>query len=149
MLDRSLSKIENKPAPSIVYRPFGTMRLFLALLVMLQHYVQWCYPTSMQQFLMPIEPGSVAVLVFFFLSGFVITEAAELIYQGRPGAFFATDNHRSAVGRSLLSCIRGALASPVGICSSRRVLPVFIRLWCRTRDDEHGNCTGGVLFFSH
>jgi peptidoglycan/LPS O-acetylase OafA/YrhL len=43
----------------------------------------------MRRFLMPIEPGSIAVLVFFFLSGFVITEAAELIYRGRPGAFFA------------------------------------------------------------
>jgi peptidoglycan/LPS O-acetylase OafA/YrhL len=56
---------------------------------MLQHYVQWCYPKLLQRFLMPFEPGSVAVLVFFFLSGFVITEAAELIYRGRPGAFFA------------------------------------------------------------
>jgi peptidoglycan/LPS O-acetylase OafA/YrhL len=64
------------------------MRLFLALLVMVQHYVQWCWPKEFQRFVMPFEPGSVAVLVFFFLSGFVITEAADLIYRGRPGAFF-------------------------------------------------------------
>jgi peptidoglycan/LPS O-acetylase OafA/YrhL len=75
-------------ARSIIYRPFGAMRLCLALLVMLQHYAQWCYPNSIQRVVMLFEPGSAAVLVFFFLSGFVITEAAELIYRDRPIVFW-------------------------------------------------------------
>jgi peptidoglycan/LPS O-acetylase OafA/YrhL len=52
------------------------------LLVVFQHYALWVYG-----FAPPIEMGNIAVLVFFFLSGFVITEAADLIYAGRPAAF--------------------------------------------------------------
>ena len=42
------------------YRPLGALRLFLALLVMLQHYLQWCYPGPVQQAAMIFEPGNVA-----------------------------------------------------------------------------------------
>ena len=35
----------------------------------------------------PYEPGSLAVLAFFALSGFVIAEAADVAYRGRPVAF--------------------------------------------------------------
>ena len=70
------------PVRHLNYRPFGALRLFLALLVVFQHYARWVWG-----FAPPIETGNIAVLVFFFLSGFVITEAADLIYPGRPAAF--------------------------------------------------------------
>jgi peptidoglycan/LPS O-acetylase OafA/YrhL len=70
------------PVRKLNYRPLGTFRLLLALLVVFQHYARWVYG-----FAPPIETGNIAVLVFFFLSGFVITEAADLIYTGRPAAF--------------------------------------------------------------
>ena len=67
------------------YRPFGTLRTLLALLVLLQH-VGTVGPAEMQAN-WSWATGSVAVLVFFVLSGFVITEAAEKIYWGRPLQF--------------------------------------------------------------
>jgi len=55
---------------------------------MMQHYLQWCWQGQVQHLVMPVLPGSVAVCVFFLLSGFVIIEAADLIYARRPAAFF-------------------------------------------------------------
>src|ERR1700730_8503428 len=78
--------IAKSSSRSISYRPFGAMRLLLALLVMIEHYSLYSYQKT-SHILMPFEPANIAVLVFFFLSGFVITEAAELIYLGRPAAF--------------------------------------------------------------
>ncbi|KRE03806.1 hypothetical protein ASE61_09255 [Bosea sp. Root670] len=69
------------------YRPFGTLRTLLALLVLLQH-VGHVGPAEMQAN-WSWATGSVAVLVFFVLSGFVITEAAENIYWKRPLQFTA------------------------------------------------------------
>ena len=71
------------------YRPLGTFRLFLALLVVFQHYVQWVFPGAVQRAVMPFEPGSTAVYVFFCLSGLVIAEAADRVYRGRTIAFAA------------------------------------------------------------
>jgi peptidoglycan/LPS O-acetylase OafA/YrhL len=59
----------------------------LALLVLLQH-VGHVGPAGMQEN-WSWATGSVAVLVFFVLSGFVITEAAEKVYWGRPLQFAA------------------------------------------------------------
>ena len=53
---------------------------------MLQHYVQWS-GAPWKATVVLFEPGSISVLVFFFLSGFVVTEAADFIYSNRPGAF--------------------------------------------------------------
>jgi peptidoglycan/LPS O-acetylase OafA/YrhL len=69
------------------YRPLGTMRLFLSALVMMQHYLQYCFHGPLEPIVMPYEPGGTAVFVFFVLSGFVVTEAADFIYRGRPIAF--------------------------------------------------------------
>lgn len=69
------------------YRPFGILRTLLALLVLLQH-VGHVGPAEMQAN-WSWATGSVAVLVFFVLSGFVITEAAEKIYWKRPLQFAA------------------------------------------------------------
>lgn len=68
------------------YRPLGTFRFVLALLVVAQHFANFA-PLPFQQAIVPLGIGSIAVLVFFAVSGFVIAEAIELHYRGRVGAF--------------------------------------------------------------
>lgn len=67
------------------YKPFGTFRTVLAILVLVQH-IGHVGPASVR-WLGNLGTGSVAVLVFFCLSGFVITEAADQFYRGRPVRF--------------------------------------------------------------
>ena len=74
-------------APALDYRPFGALRLTLALLVMLQHFFAHLAPGDFALWARPFEIGTIAVLVFFALSGFVIAEAADRLYQQRPIAF--------------------------------------------------------------
>jgi peptidoglycan/LPS O-acetylase OafA/YrhL len=69
------------------YRHFGAFRLLLASLVLLQHYIANIAPLSLSEWMQANEIGSVAVLVFFCLSGFVISEAADRLYLNRPAAF--------------------------------------------------------------
>ena len=72
------------------YRRFGGFRLALAYLVVLQHFVANAAPLgSLYDAIVPYELGSLAVLVFFCLSGFVITEAVTRIYSGKPVAYLA------------------------------------------------------------
>jgi peptidoglycan/LPS O-acetylase OafA/YrhL len=71
----------------VVYRPFGAFRFLLALLVMCQHFFADLAPASLAEVSAPFAFGSMAVLVFFALSGFVISEAIDRIYQGRAKAF--------------------------------------------------------------
>lgn len=67
------------------YRLFGGFRLLLALLVLLGHGTGELFPepTLVQR----LSFGNVAVFIFFVLSGFVISEALEGFYPGRPGRF--------------------------------------------------------------
>ncbi len=75
-------------ARSFRYHPLGTFRLFLAGLVVVQHVVANMAPIGgLYHAVLPFEFGSLAVLVFFALSGFVITEAACLVYVGKPVPF--------------------------------------------------------------
>lgn len=69
------------------YRYFGAFRFLLALLVMLQHFFANLAPEGIALAMQPYEIGTIAVYVFFAVSGFVIFEAAEKIYSGRAGAF--------------------------------------------------------------
>jgi peptidoglycan/LPS O-acetylase OafA/YrhL len=71
------------------YRYFGSFRLLLAFLVLIQHFLANVAPEALASLFMSLEVGSTAVLVFFSLSGFVIFEAADQIYQDRPASFFA------------------------------------------------------------
>jgi peptidoglycan/LPS O-acetylase OafA/YrhL len=71
------------------YRYFGSFRLLLAFLVLIQHFLANVAPEALASLFMRFEMGSVAVLVFFSLSGFVIFEAVDQIYQDRPASFFA------------------------------------------------------------
>ena len=78
-----------RPARSYQYRHFGTFRLLLAGLVMLQHFAADLAPARLADAMMPYPVGGLAVLVFFSLSGFVITEAADCVYRDRAAAFLA------------------------------------------------------------
>lgn len=73
----------------LAYRPFGAFRLLLAILVVQQHFLANLAPEGLSAAAQPYEVGSLAVLAFFALSGFVICEAADRVYAGRPGAFLA------------------------------------------------------------
>ena len=69
------------------YRPFGTLRFVLALLVVVSH--SWDLTFAENNLLVDIGIGNVAVMGFFVLSGFIITEALATFYAGRPVAFLA------------------------------------------------------------
>jgi peptidoglycan/LPS O-acetylase OafA/YrhL len=69
------------------YRYFGAFRLLLATMVVVQHAVMPFGDLNLQTWLAPLEAGSIAVLLFFVLSGFIISEAAAVLYDRRPVAF--------------------------------------------------------------
>ena len=70
------------------YRRFGAFRLGLAFLVVLQHFTANAAPLGfLYDNIVPYELGSLAVLVFFCLSGFVITEAVTRVYSDKPVAY--------------------------------------------------------------
>lgn len=69
------------------YRYFGVLRLFLAVLVMLNH-AWFLSPNSfIATWSFTIHIGSASVLAFFVLSGLILSEAADKLYAGRPLAF--------------------------------------------------------------
>jgi peptidoglycan/LPS O-acetylase OafA/YrhL len=72
-----------------LYRYFGAFRLLLAFLVMFHHYLFELAPEGSFLRSLKFELGSVAVLVFFVLSGFVISEAVDKLYFRKPAAFIA------------------------------------------------------------
>lgn len=80
------SAIKPSESSALAYRPLGIFRFVLALLVVAQHFTNFA-PQSFQQAVIPLGLGSIAVLVFFAVSGFVIAEAIEGHYRGRAGAF--------------------------------------------------------------
>jgi peptidoglycan/LPS O-acetylase OafA/YrhL len=91
------------------YREFGIFRLFLATCVLIQHVIVNVAPIGrLQADLAPFEFGSVAVLVFFCLSGFVITEAASQVYANKPVAYL--------VNRLLRIAPHFIVAVVIGIC---------------------------------
>ena len=69
------------------YRLLGGFRLVLALFVVVQHVLRPLAPASLADALEPLEVGGVAVLLFFALSGFIVSEAACAFYRDRPLAF--------------------------------------------------------------
>jgi peptidoglycan/LPS O-acetylase OafA/YrhL len=73
----------------LVYRNFGAFRLLLAAMVIVQHFMAALAPEFVATTASRYEIGSVAVLAFFALSGFVIMEAADQLYIGRPRAFLS------------------------------------------------------------
>lgn len=69
-----------------IYKPFGFLRFFLALLVAESHAY---FLAGIEGFPNPIQMslGTIAVMIFFVLSGFVITEALNVFYKRRLGGF--------------------------------------------------------------
>lgn len=87
------SATHSQNSSALAYRPLGIFRFVLALLVVAQHFTNFA-PLSFQQAVIPLGLGSIAVLVFFAVSGFVIAEAIEGHYRGRAGAFLANRSIR-------------------------------------------------------
>jgi peptidoglycan/LPS O-acetylase OafA/YrhL len=71
----------------VQYRFFGFFRLLLAAMVVVQHGLPSLGPEALRTWLPPLEIGSVAVLLFFVLSGFIVVEAAAMFYERRPVPF--------------------------------------------------------------
>lgn len=71
------------------YLYLGWFRFVLALLVVVQHWQAATPPAPWQQVLESYEVGSVAVLCFFVVSGFIILEAVHRYYQSKPFKFIA------------------------------------------------------------
>lgn len=68
------------------YRPLGAYRFLLAAMVAVSH-THLLAGGSLSAVLEPLGLGNMAVMSFFVLSGFVISEAIAVYYCGRPGAF--------------------------------------------------------------
>jgi peptidoglycan/LPS O-acetylase OafA/YrhL len=79
-------KIESGLRPKTIYRPFGTFRFGLALLVLVQHALH-LLPEPSRAFLFHMGFGIIAVATFFAISGFIVAEAGTTFYDGRPRAF--------------------------------------------------------------
>ena len=56
-------------------------------MVVAQHGLRTLGPPGLRDWLVPLEIGSVAVSLFFVLSGFIVVEAAALFYERRAAAF--------------------------------------------------------------
>jgi peptidoglycan/LPS O-acetylase OafA/YrhL len=69
------------------YRPFGALRLLLALMVVAVHFTVNVGPAWFAPLGKAYPIGYTAVLAFFAMSGFIIVETADRIYQHRPLAF--------------------------------------------------------------
>lgn len=86
-----LSSVLRLDTPAITttdvrYRYWGAFRLFLALMVLFGHY--WSLDTSpLRSAIVYVTPGTIAVPVFFAISGFVIAEAICAIYLYKPFRF--------------------------------------------------------------
>jgi peptidoglycan/LPS O-acetylase OafA/YrhL len=70
------------------YRPLGTYRFGLALMVVAQHFQHLLPPDQRQPFSRG-GFGAIAVAAFFVVSGFVVAEALATFYQNRSRAFIA------------------------------------------------------------
>lgn len=85
-MNQTRDAIRTAAAAGPVYRPLGTFRFLLALMVVAQHFTN-IGPLGFRSAVAPLEAGSLAVLAFFAVSGFVIAEAIETFYRSRPAAF--------------------------------------------------------------
>ncbi len=109
------------------YKHFGGFRLALAFLVVVQHFVTNVAPAgALYDAILPQEIGSLAVLIFFCLSGFVITEAAAKVYFEKPAAYLINRLLR------IVPHYLGALAVSIAVhyvFLSRGTLHLAERVW--------------------
>lgn len=85
-----------RDAPPITVNGFGIFRFALAATVLWMHYEKLAFGHPTRTLIEPFEIGSIAVLVFFVLSGYVISNAIDVHYEGRPGAFLVNRFYRIA-----------------------------------------------------
>jgi peptidoglycan/LPS O-acetylase OafA/YrhL len=76
---------ESTRAPRVRYRVFGTYRFLLALMVVIHHSLALAGGTL--DWVRPYALAMVGVFDFFVLSGYVIAEACDTFYRGKPGRF--------------------------------------------------------------
>ncbi len=82
-----LTQMERKFYRPEQYRYFGILRLLLAVMVMISHFGNNIPGAAPRDFIFPLGFGAIGVVSFFALSGFIIMEAANEFYKGRPLAF--------------------------------------------------------------
>lgn len=102
------------------YKPLGAFRLLLSAMVVFQHFGTNFAPSFIKEIAFPLETGTIAVAVFFLVSGFVIIEAVERFYFQRPVAFLAN--------RSVRIFPMFVIALAIAICVElilRRTIPGF------------------------
>ena len=85
-MDTTAWPVPTRFKPCTRYRPVGALRLALAVMVVAQHF-QHLLPPAQRVVFHQLGLGLIAVTVFFVISGFVVTEAAVVFYDGRPAAF--------------------------------------------------------------
>lgn len=85
----NLNHILGNTSPSNKHKVnnLGTIRLFLAFLVFYQHNEKLAFGHLTSSWMEGLEVGSLAVLAFFVLSGYVIIGAVDHFYARRPFAF--------------------------------------------------------------
>jgi peptidoglycan/LPS O-acetylase OafA/YrhL len=71
----------------LTYRPFGAFRFALAATVMLGHGAWIAKGYWIADTIAASRAATAAVLTFFVLSGFFLSESADRTYRGRTGAF--------------------------------------------------------------
>lgn len=79
--------VDDHVTPSPRYKALGAFRLVLALIVIANHGAWAAKGTPIGDLLIGSKFGTAAVLMFFVLSGYVITEAATTFYARRPFAY--------------------------------------------------------------
>lgn len=93
------------------YRFLGGYRFLLAALVLLHHFQHLLEPDQ-QAAVSALKLGEIAVTIFFVISGFIVAEACDSFYAGRPVAFLTNRVLRIAppfLGAIVLSALVHAL----------------------------------------
>jgi len=98
------------------YRALGGFRFVLAVIVVLSH--TWFLSFDHRSFVQDLGVGNFAVMGFFVLSGFIISEAIDIFYRDRPGAFLGNRFLRLAPpywAAAIFSILIHAILSSAGI----------------------------------
>ena len=103
------------------YRPFGAFRFALAMMVLLQHGLVLLKQPAREVFY-DLELGALAVAVFFALSGFIVAEATDSFYAGRPDAFLA--NRVLRVVPPYLAALLLTILADCWLYSAGRLVPL-------------------------
>lgn len=70
------------------YKYFGTFRFLLAVIVVISHLQSDFSPSWLNRILTPLGIGNIGVMMFFVVSGYVISEACIVFYSERIKVFY-------------------------------------------------------------